>query len=126
MCVDRKDMERKGDFEEKGQAKFELRLMKALEHRAAPVGMKQRVLAMARERRLARHGRMWMWQRFAMVCVLIAVVGGFAAYHHAEKQAEMRAEERQRGEAARAQVMLAFKITQKTLDRVGERVANGR
>jgi hypothetical protein len=118
MCVERKDSQI-NDENDPASAEFELKLLSALQHRAAPVGMKQRVLALARERRLARHGRLWMWQRFAMACVLIAVVGGFAMY----RQAEKRAEERQRGEAARAQVMLAMRITQRTLDRVGERVA---
>jgi hypothetical protein len=116
MCVDRRD-----EFEERDQAEFERRLRGAMQHRDAPVGLKQRVLGRARERRLARHGRLWMWQRIAMACVLIVVVGGVAGY----REHERRVEEQERGAVARAQVMLALRITQKTLDRVGERL-NGR
>jgi len=103
---------------EKEMAEFERKLRIAMQHRAAPVGMKQRVMARARERRQVRHGRGWMLQRIAASALLAAVFGGVAIYH----QVQERAEERRKGEEAREQVMTAFRITQKTLDRVQERL----
>ncbi len=95
---------------------FEKELTKALRHRAAPVGMKQRVLAMARERRQKRHGWRWTMQRAAASVVLAAAAGGLFAYRQVE--------ERRRGEEAREQVMTALRITNRTLDRVSERLAD--
>lgn len=107
---------------EKEMAEFERKLRIAMQHRAAPVGMKQRVLAQsrgrAREQRQAKHGRAWIWQRIAASAVLAAIFAGFAVHH----QAEERALEQKKGEAAREQVLTAFRITQKTLDRVNERL----
>ena len=98
---------------------FERKLRRAMQRREAPLGLKARVLARARERRQAQHGRAWMLQRIGASVVLAAVFGGFAAY----RQAEQREEERRKGEEAREQVMLALRITHKTLDRVGEHLA---
>jgi anti-sigma-K factor RskA len=103
---------------EKEMAEFERKLRIAMQHRAAPVGMKQRVLARARDRRQTQHGRAWMWRRIAASAVLAAVFAGFAVY----RQTEERALEQKKGEAAREQVLTAFRITQKTLDRVNERL----
>ncbi len=120
--MERNSRERdKRELDDLEQAEFERQVRFAMQRRPAPVGLKQRVLARARERRLARHGRLWMWQRVAAVVVLAAVVGGFGLYEQSQK----RAEERRKGEAAREQVMLALRITHKTLDRVGERLAEG-
>ncbi|WP_263355640.1 hypothetical protein [Acidicapsa ligni] len=95
---------------------FEQKLRFALQHRAAPVGMKQRVLALARERRQKRHGWQWMMQRVTASLVLAAMVGGALVYHQVD--------ERHKGEAAREQVMLALKITNKTLNRVNARLTD--
>ena len=116
-------MEHKNLNDEHEQAEFERKLRMALQHREAPLGLKQRVLARARERRQAQRGRFWMLQRIAASVVLAAVVGGFAAYRHNEE----RAAEQKRGEEAREQVMTALRITSKTLGRVNERlVVNSR
>ena len=47
--------------------------------------------------------------------MLAAIFGGAAVYH--------RVEERRKGEAAREQVLTALRITSKTLDRVGDKLA---
>ena len=99
---------------EKELAEFERKLQIAMRRQPAPVGLKQRVLARARERRQARHGRMWIVQRIAASAVLAAIFGGFAVYRQVE--------ERRKGEEARAQVITALRIARKTLNRVGERV----
>ncbi|WP_263350485.1 hypothetical protein [Acidicapsa acidisoli] len=109
------------DLTEQELADFERKLRIALQHRDAPPGMKQRVLARARERRQGQHGRWWMLQRIAASALLAAVFGGFAVY----KQVEERNLERRKGEEARQQVMTAFRITHQTLERVGDRVNEG-
>ena len=107
------------NWNEQELAEFERKLRFAMQHRAAPVGLKQRVLAGARERRRSRHGRGWMLQRIAASIVLAVIFGGLAVYRQAE--------ERRKGEEAREQVLTALRITHKTLDRVHERLAgNGR
>jgi hypothetical protein len=118
MCVEHKDYNNEQEL-----AEFERKLRLAMRHREAPLGMKQRVLARARERQKAQHGRWWMVQRIAASAVLAAAVGGFATYRHNEE----RAAEQKRGEEAREQVMTALRITSKTLGRVNERLMeNGR
>lgn len=97
---------------------FEKKLRMAMARREAPIGLKTRVLARARERRHTQRVRVWMWQRLAAVLVLAAAVGGFAEYRHVE---ELR-----KGEAARAQVLTALRITSRTMERVQERLADGR
>jgi hypothetical protein len=109
MCVEHKD------WNEQELAEFERKLRIAMQARTAPVGMKQRVLARARERRLAQHGRWWMVQRIAASAVLAAVFGGFAVYRQSE--------EKRKGEQARDQVLAAMRITSRTLDRVNQRLA---
>ena len=100
--------------DEQQMAEFERKLRLAMRHRAAPLGMKARVLARARERRQAHRGWGWMVQRVAASAVLAALVGGFAVYHQNE--------EKRKGELAREQVMMAFRITNRTLDRVNQRL----
>jgi hypothetical protein len=101
--------------EDNDEREFERKLRLALRHREAPLGLRQRVLAIARERRLARRGRIWIWQRIAASALLAATLGGFAVYRQVE--------ERRRGEEARDQVLTALRITSRTLDRVHERLA---
>jgi len=98
-------------------ADFEARLRGAMQRQEAPLGLKQRVLAQARERRWAQQPwwRVHLVQRVAASLVLAAVCGGYAVYHQ-------QAEERRKGEEAREQVMTAFRITSKTLGRVNERL----
>jgi hypothetical protein len=118
MCVEHKNLNNEHE-----EAEFERKLRMALQHREAPLGLKRRVLARARERRQSQRGRFWMLQRIAASAVLAAVVGGFAVY----RQVEERAAEQKRGEEAREQVMTALRITSKTLGRVNERlVVNSR
>lgn len=116
-------MEHKDYNNEHELAEFERKLRMAMQHREAPLGVKQRVLARARERRQVQRGRFWMLQRIAASIVLAAVVGGFAAYRYNEE----RVAEQKRGEVAREQVMTALRITSRTLGRVNERLMeNGR
>lgn len=106
------------EHNERDMAEFERRLRMAMQRREAPIGMKQRVLALARERRQAQHGRWWMLQRIAASALLAAAFGGFAVY----RQVEQHAQEQKKGEEARAQVLTALRITSRTLNRIGERV----
>ena len=108
-------MEFKDSKEEREIAEFERRLRFAMRRHEAPLGLKSRVLAQARARRQARHGRGWILQRIAASAVLAALFGGMAVYHETE--------ERRKGEQAREQVMTALRITSKTLGRVNERLA---
>ena len=105
------------EHNEKEIAEFEQRLHRAMQRREAPIGLKQRVLARARERRQAQRGRWWMLQRVAASVVLAAACGGFALYHQHE-------EEQRKGEEARQQVLTAMRITNRTLDRVSTRLAS--
>ena len=109
-------MEHKG-FEGPEMDEFEVKLHGAMRRQDAPVGLKTRVLAQARERRReAQRSRFWMWQRVTAVMVLAAALGGIAEYRHVE---EVR-----KGEAAREQVLTALRITGKTLNRVQSRLAD--
>jgi hypothetical protein len=116
-------VEHKDRNDEHELAEFERKLRMAMQHREAPLGMKQRVLARARERRQTQRGRFWMLQRIAASILLAAAVGGFAAFRHNEE----RIAEQKRGEEAREQVITALRITSRTLGRVNERLMeNGR
>ena len=142
------EFEERKQSEEDGKAQreledFERKLRIAMQRREAPAGLKARVVAQSKAgkrksflvrnalgrsvlsrssqassvqgRLRAEHGRGWMLQRIAASALLAVLFGGYAAYHQ-------RAEQR-KGEAAREQVMLALRITNKTLDRVSERLA---
>jgi hypothetical protein len=110
MCVEHNEMN------ERELAEFERKLRFAMQHRAAPLGLKQRVLARTRERRQAQRKQGWILQRLTASVVLLAMVGGVAALRQVE--------ERRKGEQAREQVLTALRITSKTLDRVNERLAD--
>ena len=114
-------MDELNKVDERDLEQFERKLRMAIARREAPLGLKSRVLAQARERRQAQHGRLWIWQRVAATLVAAAVLGGFAEYRHIEEQ---RALEQQRGEAAREQVLTALRITSKTMNRVQERLTD--
>jgi hypothetical protein len=114
-----------GSRDEKEQlqmAELELRLRIALQPREAPAGFEQRVLVRAAQARCERHSRTSMLQRIAASVVVAASVAGMAGGYVIHRQAE----EQRRGEEARQQVLTAFRITSKTLDRVNERLADGR
>jgi len=113
--VDFEERTRPAKDEQREQAEFERRLRLAIRRHEAPLGLKSRVLAQARARRKARHGRAWIWQRLAASVVLAALFGGAAVYR--ENQ------ERRKGELAKEQVMTALRITHRTLDRVNEHLA---
>ena len=106
------------ELDERDLQDFERKLRMALVRREAPLGLKSRVLARARERRQAQRGRLWIWQRVAATLVVAAVLGGFAEYRHIEEQ--------RKGEAAREQVLTALRITSKTMNRVQEKLADER
>jgi hypothetical protein len=111
----------RNEAESAEMADFEGMLQEAMQRQEAPLGLKQRVLARARERRRAEQRswwQVWMWQRVAASAVLAIAVGGFVVY----QQHERRVEEQRKGEVAREQVMTAFRITSKTLGRVNERL----
>lgn len=102
-------------------AEFEQRLQMAMQRREAPMGLKARVLAESRARRGQRRfaeGGGWMLQRIAASAVLAAIASGIVVYH----QMEVRSVERQKGEEAKAQVMLALRITNRALDRINDRI----
>jgi hypothetical protein len=120
MSVEHNEMGN-NDWNEKELEEFERKLRFAMQHRAAPLGLKQRVMARARERRQAQRGRWWMVQRIAASVLLAAAFGGFAVY----RQVEERISEQKRGEEAREQVLTALRITNKALGRVNERLADG-
>jgi hypothetical protein len=107
------------DMDPKEQEELELMLRIALARRAAPPSLKQRVLERAQMRRLAgrrlSQGRGWAFQRIAASVLLAILFGGFAVYRQQE--------ERRKGEEAREQVLTALRITNKTLDRVSEKLA---
>ena len=114
---DHNDMDR-NEAQDQGMADFEGMLQEAMQRQEAPLGLKQRVLARARERRRATQRPWWrvhLVQRVAATLLLAAVCGGYAVYHQ-------QAEERRKGEEARAQVITALRITSRTLGRVNERL----
>jgi len=108
------------DLEPKELEELERKLRLALQRRPAPLGLKQRVLAQARQRRLegrkVQQGRGWVLKRIAASVLLAAAFGGFAVYRQQE--------ERRKGEAAREQVLTALRITNRTLDRVSDHLVD--
>jgi hypothetical protein len=128
MYVERNDQNRREqnrrERDEQELAGFERELRQAMQRRTAPLGLKQRVLAQSRERRRTERSRLWMLQRLAASAVLAAAVGGFAGYYGLQHESERRAEQQRKGEEAREQVLTALRITNKTLNRVSDRLAD--
>ena len=112
--MEHKDME----HDEKDLPEFERKLRVAMARREAPLGLKTRVLAQARERRQGQRRLWWMIERIAATVVLAAAVGGFVEYRHIE---EVR-----KGEAAKEQVLTALRITGRTMSRVQEKLSDER
>ena len=94
---------------------FEQELRQALERRPAPPSLKGKIMARRRLGRLGRHKV--LWQRLAASLLLAALLGGGL-----EWERHLR-EERQKGEAAREQVMTALRITGHALDKMNEQLA---
>ncbi len=125
------------------QAELEQRLRLALKRRAAPPELKQRVMAAAQSQRVKRSpssrlfltrsrgaergaaGYDWMIQRIAASVLLAALIGGLILHYQAVhyQAAHFQSEQRREGEAAREQVIVALRITNKTLNRVNEHLS---
>lgn len=95
---------------------FELELKEAFERRPAPPSLKRKVM----ERRSRQHTerqrfRAVVWQRLAACIVVMAMLGGGLAWRNREQQ--------RKGEAARAQVLTALRITGHALDQVKTQLA---
>jgi len=96
---------------------FENELRQALERRAAPPSLKRKVLEQRSRLRTQRlRVRAAMWQRLAASVALAAVLGGGFAWRNRE--------ERLKGEAARAQVLTALRITAHALNQMNEELAS--
>ena len=117
--MDFEERSKSGKSEEREIAEFEHRLRMAIRRHEAPLGLKSRVIAQARARRRTQHGRGWMLQRIAASALLAALFGGFAVHHEQhERQIEQR-----KGQQAAEQVMIALRITSRTLGKVNEHLA---
>jgi hypothetical protein len=95
---------------------FEEELRREFERRPAPPSLKRKVMERARLRKARTplvHAA-W-WQRLAAAVALAAVLGGAAIWRQAE--------ERRRGEEARAQVFTALRITGRALNTMNSRLA---
>jgi hypothetical protein len=92
---------------------FEQELRQALERRPAPPGLKRRLM----EKRRAARPRPLPWQRLAASLALAAVLGGAATWAWHDR------EERRKGEAARAQVLTALRITGHALNQMNSQLA---
>jgi hypothetical protein len=96
---------------------FEAELRQALEKTSAPPSLKRKVLEQRGRLRTQRlRARAAMWQRLAASVALAAALGGGFAWRNRE--------ERLKGEAARAQVLTALRITAHALNQVNEELAN--
>jgi len=96
---------------------FENELRQALERRAAPPSLKRKVLEQRSRLRTQRlQVRRAMWQRLAASVALAAALGGGFAWRNRE--------ERLKGEAARAQVLTALRITAHALNQMNEELAS--
>ncbi len=117
------------------EERLEAALQQGLKRRAAPEGLQERILAraMAERGRAVRRsgwgwaaagrfpvsGPRWAVQRIAASVALGAVVAGAAAYYQTEQR---RRTEAAQAERTREQVMVALRITSRTLDKVQDRL----
>ncbi len=92
---------------------FERELREAFERRPAPPGLKRRLMQRRRTPRPLYFPAVWL--RLAASIALAAVLGGGLMWRNAE--------ERRKGEAARAQVMTALRITGHALNEMNSRLA---
>ena len=112
------ELEPRDEFEPQSavEAEFERELRQAFEQRPAPPRLKKRILEEAARRRAAgRHMQAVWWQRIAAGLLLAAVVGGGVWWRHEEV--------RRQGEAARAQVLTALRITGHALNEINSKLA---
>ena len=95
---------------------FESALQQAFLRRPAPPGLRQRILEQRNRRRSEKiHRRVVFWQRLAACFLLAGVIGGLATWRHVAQQ--------RRGEAARAEVLTALRITSHALDQIHAQLA---
>jgi len=92
---------------------FEQQLRQALERRPAPPSLKRKLMARRRAQRPPSH--LLAWQRLAASVALAAMLGGAVTWRNVE--------ERRKGEAARAQVLTALRITGHALDQMNTQLA---
>jgi len=95
---------------------FERELRQALERRPAPPSLKRRLMDGREGRQTQRpQGRIVMWQKLAACVGLAGILSGAVEWR--------RVEERRKGEAARAQVLTALRITGHALDEMNLKLA---
>jgi hypothetical protein len=92
---------------------FEQQLRNALGRKEQPAAFEAKVLAAVRARQSGR-GLFWRWA--AEVAAVIVIAGGFWVRHEGE------ARERAAGEAAKARLQLALKITVTELSKIQKTV----
>lgn len=99
---------------------FERELREQLTAREAPEGFADRVMARVAVREKVRERRRWfrqpVWQWAAVTALAAVVAAGVRLQHEREQRRE--------GEEARAQVMLALRITGTTLRDVERKINN--
>ncbi len=92
---------------------LERELRQALVRRPAPPGLKARIMAGRRQRRLqSRHSHSILWMRLAASLLIAAVIAGAVRWDYERNLA------RRRGEQARQQVLPALPIPSHALDLV--------
>jgi hypothetical protein len=95
---------------------FERELRQAFERRPAPPSLKGKILGRRQRRNAERqHRRTIFWQRLAACVVLVGVLSGAFFWR--------RAEERRKGEEARAQVLTALRIAGHALREMNAQLA---
>lgn len=94
---------------------FERELRQALERVPAPPGLKHRLLARRDAHHEARRRRVVWWQRLAVAAALLCMLAGAWMWR--------RTEQRQAGEEARRQVILALRITNRALQQMQSQLA---
>jgi len=97
---------------------FERELRQAFARRPAPPGLKRKLMEKRRSTSANRASLAWQWvtwQRLAATLVLTAALAGGIAWRNRE--------ERRKEEAARAQVMMALRITSRALNQMNNRLA---